>query len=72
MMRVDCRPNSDEYRSEMVKLSKLIDRHTSTLVAGSPQLNWCDDSVQVSEFTELFDVAIVMMVMVMMMMMIII
>lgn len=41
------RPSDPEYREVMPAIEKLVSEHKSTLIAGDPQLNICDQSVMV-------------------------
>lgn len=39
------KPSDPEYREVMPAIEKLVSEHKSTLIAGDPQLNICDQSV---------------------------
>lgn len=42
------RPSTQEYKEVMEMISKLVSEHKSALVPGEPQLNMCDNAVEVS------------------------
>ena len=42
------RPHSEEYKSVMPNIQKIVAAHKASLIPGVPQLNWCDRSVMVS------------------------
>ena len=43
----DNRPGSAEYKKVMPGLRAIVDKHKAQMVLGKPQLNWCDNAVQV-------------------------
>ncbi|KAK2549987.1 Aurora kinase A-A [Acropora cervicornis] len=45
IFRLMNRPSDPEYREVMPAIEKLVSEHKSTLIAGDPQLNICDQSV---------------------------
>ena len=47
IFRLMNRPSDPEYREVMPAIEKLVSEHKSTLIAGDPQLNICDQSVMV-------------------------
>ena len=42
------RPHSEEYKSVMPNIQKIVAAHKASLVPGAPQLNWCDRAVMVN------------------------
>lgn len=37
--------HTEEYKSEMQKIEKIVSEHKANLIPGEPQLNWCDRAV---------------------------
>ena len=42
------RQNSAEYKNAMNVITPIVDDHHKTMIAGDPQLNYCDKAVMVS------------------------
>ena len=42
------RTDDQEYKAAMATIAPIVDHHHKTMVPGEPQLNYCDDAVQVS------------------------
>ena len=55
------RHNSAEYKNAMDVISPIVDDHHKTMIAGDPQLNYCDKAVMVSlEFSTAKSVSLIL------------
>ena len=45
-----CRPSSQEYKVAMETIAPIVAKHKAELIPGDPQLNYCDNALQVSMY----------------------